>query len=294
MKRRAFLGGLAATLISPVRAYADSGMKAPTSDELARYAWLDSETPIRKLETSIASPSGFKRIDHDPASFGAWLRGFPLREKGTPVKAFSGRVLHEGADARVAAVAEIDCGTTDLQQCADSAIRLHAEWLWSRGEKSAIGYHFLSGDFATWPRYAAGERPKVDGNKVVWRSTAKPSESRATFRSYLDMVFEFANTISLSKECSSVDKSDLAVGDVFIQPGSPGHAVVVLDLATSSKGARAALLGQGFMPAQDFHVLASGEAGLSPWFSLEGDTVDTPFWDPFPWSALKRFPKHAK
>jgi hypothetical protein len=297
MNRRAFLGVVGAACLSPRFAIADGAtgeMSAPTEAELARYTWLDASSSIRRLDGSIAPPSGYARVAaSSDSSFAAWLRGLPLRASGTPVKSYAGKVLHEASDSRIAAVAEIDCGTADLQQCADSAIRMHAEWLWSRGDKARIGYHFLSGDLATYSRYAAGERPSVDGNKVVWKPSAKPADSRATFRSYLDMVFMYASTISLAKESSAVDRSDLAPGDFFIHAGSPGHAVVILDLAASSSGDRVALLGQGYMPAQDFQVLASDTAG-SPWFAMDGDEVATPFWDPFPWSALHRFPSRPK
>ena len=70
-------------------------------------------------------------------------------------------------------------------------------------------------------------------------------------------------------------------------PGGPGHAVVVLDVAADGRGGRVALLGQGFMPAQEAHVLAPAAGEV--WFDLDVDAVDTPFWpEPFPWSALRR------
>ena len=62
--------------------------------------------------------------------------------------------------------------------------------------------------------------------------------------------------------------------------------MLVLDVAEDGTGHRVALLGQGFMPAQSFHVLASApELG---WFSLDGDQVATPFWAPFPWANVRR------
>ena len=65
-----------------------------------------------------------------------------------------------GTIPRLAAVAELDVGTANLQQCADSIIRLHAEWLWSQGQKERIAYRFTSGHLASWPRYAAGDRAR--------------------------------------------------------------------------------------------------------------------------------------
>jgi hypothetical protein len=43
------------------------------------------------------------------------------------------------------------------------------------------------------------------------------------------------------------------------------------------------------MPAQDFQVLRDHSGTGTPWFSLDGDSVDTPFWPvPFPWSSVRR------
>lgn len=265
-----------------------SALHAPTEAERAAYGWLDGSASVRNLSAAFPTPKGFTRVPEASGSFGAWLRDLPLRAVGTPVRSYAGGVLREGDDARISAVAELDVGTADLQQCADSVIRLHAEWRWSRGDASKIGYHFLSGDLAAWTRYASGDRPVADGAKVVWKRSAKPSESRATFRRYLDVVFNYASTISLAQHTAHVERGELAPGDFFILPGGPGHAVLVLDVATSADGRKIALLGQGYMPAQDFQVLHPLEGATGAWFTLDGDAVDTPFWEPFPWSALHR------
>ena len=83
--------------------------------------------------------------------------------------------------------------------------------------------------------------------------------------------------------------ADLRPGDFFIQLGSPGHAVLVLDLAVDARGRRVALLGQGYMPAQDFHLLRAGDG--SAWFRLRGGVpLRTPLWPkPFLWRQLRRF-----
>ncbi len=276
-----------APTVAPVPKVDGAALHEPTSDELSAYAWLDANTPVRRLVDAIPPPDGFVRVIEKPGSFGAWLRDLPLRAPFSPVKAYTGSTLHEGDDPRISAVAEIDVGTADLQQCADSVIRMHAEWMWSRGQKDQIGYHFLNGDFASWERYERGERATADGAKIVWSVKAKPSDTHATFRKYLDLVFNYASTISLAQHGETVAKADITPGDFFIQPGGPGHAVLVLDVATRADGHKVALLGQGYMPAQDFQVLHPRD-GASAWFSLDGDAVDTPFWDPFPWSALHR------
>jgi hypothetical protein len=261
-----------------------------TPEERARYAFLPERIAIRLLDEVARTPAGFVRIPVAPGSFGAFVRGLPVRAPGIPVRSFAGETIAEGDDPRVFAVAELDVGRADLQQCADSVIRLHAEWLWSRGLASRARYRFVSGDLASFASFAAGDRPVVDGNRVRWERRAKPRTDRTSYRAFLDVVFAYASTLSLAREMTHIERSELAPGDAFVAPGSPGHAVMVLDVARDARGRRVALLGQGYMPAQDFHVLASGEPGLSPWFSVEGEAVPTPFWPkPFAWSTLRRF-----
>jgi len=254
------------------------------------YGWLDPGAKIRVLEETIAPPKGHARVKIADGTFGAFLRRLPLRPEGTPVNTYAGEILRQPGDPRIAAVVEVDVSKVDLQQCADSVIRMHAEWLWSKGERERIGYHFLSGDFAAWPRYAAGARPVIEGNKVQWAQSAKSASDHATFRKYLDLVFNYASTISLDKRSSlPIERSELAPGDFFVLPGGPGHAILILDVAKDADGRRVALLGQGYMPAQDFQVLIPPGAQHGPWFSMEGADVDTPFWPvPFPWSSLRR------
>lgn len=283
---RRILGCLVLTLTA-LSASAEAPPRPPSRAELARYPWLTKDKAVRPLVDAIAPPSGYTRVEVAPDSFGAWLRGLPLRPEGSPVLAYTGDEVLAGDDSRLAAVAELDAGTKDLQQCADSIIRLHAEWLWASGQKERIAYRFTSGDLAEWRRYAAGARARISGRKVTWVSSAAADGSRAAFRSYLSLVFTYAGTLSLQELKQRPAREAVRPGDFFVLGGSPGHAVLVLDVARNAEGRQVALLGQGFIPAQDFQVLSPGRGG--PWFPLDGETVATPFWKPFPWSALRRF-----
>lgn len=279
------LGAGLAVLLAIATASADAPSAART-----RYAFLDPDVTLRALDEAIPAPSGYGRVALPKGSFGRYLRHLPLRLERGPVRAHDGRTLVAPEDARVAAVSAIDVGRADLQQCADSVIRWHAEWLWAEGRARDAAYHFVSGDLASFASYAEGERPVVLGRHVRWERRARPSESRATFRAFLDVVFTYASTLSLAREARPVPRAEVAPGDFFVLPGSPGHAVLILDVAIDAAGRKLALLGQGYMPAQDFHVLASGESGHGPWFSLEADEIATPFWPtPFAWSTLRRF-----
>jgi hypothetical protein len=81
------------------------------------------------------------------------------------------------------------------------------------------------------------------------------------------------------------------IGDVFIRGGFPGHAVIVVDAAENRRtGKRVILLAQGFMPAQDMHVLVNPSSPApGPWYEADfGDTLRTPHWT-FRRNELRRF-----
>lgn len=258
------------------------------------YPWLadrglDVPGAVEPLSSRFGPPAGFARVGVEAGSFGAWLRELPLAAAGTPVLSYRGEVLRNGEHRYVAAVVAIDVGKADLQQCADSVMRLHAEWLWSKGRRD-MSYRAAAGVELPFSRWSRGERVFAEGNRLSWAPSGKPSsDDHGSFRAYLDVVFNWANTVSLAKQAKPVGIEQLRPGDFVVLPGGPGHAVLVVDLARAADGRLVALLGQGFMPAQNFHILR-GDDG-SPWFAIDPGkgAVQTPFWpEPFPWSSLRR------
>jgi hypothetical protein len=214
------------------------------------------------------------------------------------VVSFRGRVVVPADHENLAAVVALDVGEADLQQCADSILRLHAEWLFAQGRRDA-SYRAASGAAMPFARWARGERMVPEGLGFNWVASARPDASHASYRRWLDGVFNWANTGSLARDTQPIPEAELRPGDFVVQPGSPGHAVLVLDMARSGDGRRALLLGQGFMPAQNFQVLRPSGApdrlapgSASAWFVVApgASGLDTPFWSPFPWKALRRFP----
>jgi hypothetical protein len=255
---------------------------------LDHYRWLTADARVEQLHDRIPPPRGAHRVAVASDSFGAWLRGLPVRAPGTPVRSYRGDKLHDGNDPRIAAVVELDVGSRDLQQCADSVMRLDAEWRYAAGRGDQIAYPLGHRQQLAWKRWAQGQRPRIgDGDQVLWIGGAKADDSHQALRAYLDVVFAWAGTESLADATPLVTRAELRAGDFFIVGGHPGHAVLVLDVAEDDRGHRWALIGQGFMPAQDFQVLAHDG---DPWFSLDGDTVETPFWPGFSWRALRRLP----
>jgi hypothetical protein len=233
-------------------------------------------------------------VSEPPRSFGAFLRTLPLLPPGARVVDYAGAPLYDdGHHPNIAAVVDLDVGAKDLQQCADSVLRLHAEWRYGRGDRD-IAYRSVSGRALAYAGFVAGERAVLRGGALSLARTAAPArDDHAVFRSYLDEVFAWASTASIERDAARVpDLGALLPGDFFVMTGAPfGHAVLVLDLAKDDRGRLALLLGQGYMPAQSFQVLRpSPSARDGAWFVIEPDAteVKTPFWRPFPVSSLRR------
>jgi hypothetical protein len=244
-----------------------------------------------RLDARFAAPPGFTRVAVDAGSFADFLRTLPLTPRGTAVLDYRGDRLYGEEHPNIAAVVDIDVGDRDLQQCADAVIRMHAEWHYGRGDRS-LAYHSFSGTALSYVKYVAGERGFADGPSLSLRTVARPvTDDHRALRSFLDEVFNYANTASLAREGVAVPFAELRGGDFFVMPGSPvGHAVLVLDVARDATGRIALLLGQSYMPAQSFHVVRPRPS--STWFLLPADATEvvTPFWKPFPVSTLRRMP----
>jgi hypothetical protein len=284
-----FLPGSTPPPVEPAAASVTPAAPAPAAAPAPKvaYPWLAKYDAATSIAARIPPPAGYARTAVEGGTFEEWLRHLPLKAPGAAVHLFDGRP--SGNQEAHAAVLDIDVGSKDLMQCADTVIRLRAEYLFSVGRKDDIHFNFTSGDRADFSKWAEGSRPVVKGSSVTWAKTAAADAGHASLRAYLDVVFMYAGTLSLAKELKVVEKvEDLRIGDVFIQPGSPGHVVIVVDLAAAKDGRKAFILAQGFMPAQEPHILKN-PASSDPWYPVDfGDTLKTPSWV-FKKTDLKRF-----
>jgi len=105
------------------------------------------------------------------------------------------------------------------------------------------------------------------------------------------MVFSYAGTASLEKELTSTELSDIKIGDVFIQGGFPGHAVIIVDICENKETKeKFFMLAQSYMPAQEIQILNNpNNSEISPWYSgrFNSDLL-TPEWS-FEVNNLKSF-----
>jgi hypothetical protein len=251
------------------------------------YPWL-AGAGNGTVESRVQPPPGFERRPAPPNSFAAWLRGLPVKPGRPAVRLFNGQLKANQEAQHV--VLDIDVGKRDRQQCADAVMRLRAEYLHHAGRDGEICFRFTNGTPARWTDWKSGLRPNLGGRKTVWDKIAAPDPGYPSFRRYLDVVFSYAGTFSLHRELDKVaDPRTIEAGDVFIEGGFPGHAVMVVDVAQDGGGRRAVLLAQSYMPAQDIHVLRNPASLTHAWYVIDGDLpLPTPEWH-FPAGSLHRF-----
>jgi hypothetical protein len=217
-------------------------------------------TGVNPFATIGAIPlrAGYHRVSEDAGSFGAWLRGLPLK-KSLTVYLYNGKPK-QNQDAQFA-VLDIPVGHEDLQQCADAVMRLRAEYLYSRGQYGSINFYSEQGirlSFGDWA-----------------------DKRRAAFDKYLREVFMYCSTRTLAKQLVRASFDEVEPGDVLIRSGSPGHAMLVVDVAEDRQGHRIFLLAQSYMPAQDVHVVRNPDDTLSPWYRADSSAqvVETPEYE---------------
>ncbi len=230
------------------------------------------------LDARISAPDGYSRVDSSTDEIAGFIRTIALKDDGSSVMKFDGAPIRN-QDNHVA-VFDIDIGERDLQQCADSVMRIYAEYYWSLEEYDKIAFHLTNGFYMNYTKWRDGYRIKVDGNNVSWSKSSSYDDSYETFIKYMEMVFAYAGTLSLAAESSPISIDDLLPGDILLQGGSPGHCILVVDMAYDEDGSRCYLLAQGYMPAQDFHVLTNPLHPENPWYYEEemDYPISTPSW----------------
>jgi len=246
--------------------------------EGAAQVFLEGNT----VATRFNVPTGYTRKDYAAGTFGNYLQQLPLKPAGTQTKHYNGETKPNKV---AAAVIDISVGNSDLQQCADAIMRLRAEWLFSEKRFNDISFNLTNGFKMKYSEWKQGKRLNAACNG--WNTGGTASESHDDFMNYMKKIFTYAGTLSLSKELQPKNIANLEAGDVFIKGGSPGHAVIVVDVAEGREG-KVFLLAQSYMPAQDIEILKNpNNAEMSPWFKAsEIGILETPEYD-FDWSQLK-------
>jgi len=222
---------------------------------------IESTTPPSETNPfatigDIPLPRGYERIGIPEHSFGMFLRKLTLKKNKT-VYLFNGQPKIN-QDAQFAVI-NLSIWEKDLQQCADAIMLLRAEHLYENKKFEQIRF--------------------TDNANVVYKFTAHGN--RNDFDKYLEKVFSYCGSLSLEAQLKKRPTMEgLDIGDVLIKGGSPGHAMIVVDVAINSEGKKIMLLVQGYMPAQDIHVVINPRnTKISPWYVVDNESdIQTPEW----------------
>lgn len=227
----------------------------------ANYAYINADGKI--LKDRLPTPPEYTRIKADKDSLADFLRNYKMKEDGSPVLLYDGR--EKTADAHVA-VFQLPLENEDLQQCADSVMRVYGEYYYARGQYDKIRYSLGNGFHADFETWSHGKGIGISGDELYWTSSSDHDSSYDSFKKFMRIVFAYSGTLNLEEDSESVHLDDIRVGDMFIKGGSPGHVVMVVDLCENKDGNKAFLLAQGYMPAQEFHVIKNPKHKEDPWY----------------------------
>lgn len=195
----------------------------------------------------IKPPESFT-IDTFPSrSFSSFLQSLPVSDSSI-IRDYRKQIVGSSF-YNVLAVIDIPLlFNDDLEQCADFAMRLRAEYFKTTQTLDSLylfDYH---------------------GKKLFYKT------SGMSYRKFLRKIFANSNSYSLKKGCMAITKEELRPGDLIVQNvnGGVGHVSVIVNSCTSANGQRLFLIGYSFMPAQQFHIEHAGNYGKGGWFTIEG------------------------
>ena len=251
----------------------------------SNHAPIKVPTTVSNTVDEIPLAGGYRRISAAENSFAAWLRNMPLK-KDKRVFLYNGEL--KGNQSAQFAVIDISVGKKDLQQCADAAMRLRAEYLYAQKKYSEIVFNAHNNVRFRFNNWALGEKIIYRNGALVTVNSGRSSNAdpnsfnRKSFEEFLENVFSFCGSATLEKQLKPVEEfSSIQPGDVLIKGGYPGHAVIIIDVAINNAGKKIYLLAQSYMPAQDIHVLKNPiDTGLSPWYEANDliNHIYTPEW----------------
>jgi hypothetical protein len=262
------------------------------SDPENKLTVMQPDSPIKKIEKTIRGislPPGFDYVESTDTAYTTWLLDIILKKSNT-VYLYNGK-LTPNQDVHYD-VLDIDIWTKDLVQCADAAMKLKSDYLYEKHKYSDLNFITTSGDSISFQNWLNGTRWKEKDQRLIsYRTSRQVTDTNHEYNRFMELVYSYCGSYSLSKQLKRVaNLSSIQPGDIFIEGGFPGHAVTVMAVAKNAKGKCIFLLSQGYMPAQDIHILKNyGKPGFSPWYDLDDVyPLYTPQWQ-FEKGSLKRW-----
>jgi len=202
---------------------------------------------LQRRVTDIAVPQGYELDTFPKGSFSHFVQNLKLKNTNTILK-YNGKKVHPKSYNVLGVLNLSILFSEDLEQCADFAMRIWAEYYRYNNNLSNLFLYYYNGK----------------------KRRYNPQEQN--LNKFLRKVFVSANSYSLKVGCKAVKESDLKPGDLIVQniDGGIGHVSVVMNSCHKSGKSKLFLIGYSYMPAQEFHIEDAMDYGELGWFTIEG------------------------
>lgn len=214
----------------------------------------------------VAAPSGYEPLTYEAGSYSRFIQRLPLKESKTILNHKGGRVSSFYNIFYVIDLPLLFKG--DLEQCADYAMRLWAEYYKDKGKLNSL-YLF-----------------NYDGSKSLF------NKAGLSYEKFLFQRFNYSNSYSLKAGAGRITEGELRPGDLIVQneTGGIGHVSIIFNICRNKQGEKLYLIGYSFMPAQEIHIeKATSQYGKAGWFTLEGYYRYLDEYLPYGKPLLRRF-----
>ena len=131
------------------------------------------------LESRILPPAGYIRSPTEENSLASFLRTYPVKESDSPLLLYDGTIKKN--QSAHAAILQLPLEAEDFQQCADSIMRIYAEYYLSIGEEEKIRFHFTTGFVAEYAKWMEGYRIDTKNGEFRWVKSAGYDASYENF-----------------------------------------------------------------------------------------------------------------
>ena len=228
------------------------------------------------LETRFTLPAGYERIPVGKNSYAYFLR----RLRMLPYSATYNNDLPENHQVSMLNLPLMDNIEQDIQfQDIHLCVRLRGEYLFSREQYDKIAFS-IAVKRIFYIEWAKGLELVIN-DKRHWTQQKYGIDRLGTFQNYLFFIFYHSNINTILLDTQPIPINDIMPGDMFIQAGFPGAAVMVLDVAANSAtGDRIFLLAGIYKSLQTVYVLVNPKEAWSgsPWYSIKAgkEKVVTP------------------
>jgi hypothetical protein len=236
---------------------------------------LSSLAPVHaeSIVKDVKLPAGYQRLEYNESSYQSFIESLPLKRKGAVAKTWDDEEADQWqGEYRVLNMEFLF--DEDLEQCADIAYRLFAEYHYSRGNHDKIEFRLQNGQLLSWDNWRSGRRLRYDAVLDSHVVQIAPADSdRDSFRDFLRYLFYWSGSWAVRKFVPAVDADGLTPGDMIVQneTGGPGHLSIIFGVCENEQRERLYLIGNGWTPAQDVILHKPNESeGIGYWFTIDG------------------------